>query len=142
MILNRISDMLNEASFSVNDYQTTHNKRRRDSSQTPRQPATSEYPPTDRSFPNPNIPAFPQTEYNPPLDATLGISDWDILLLQMAHIQPTLGPSSPPTVYQTNHNNTSTGLSHPIQHDSILVPEDSMTDDLFSLWSDVPGAFR
>lgn len=141
LILNRISDMLNEASFLVNDYQMTHNKRRRDSSQMPRQPATPEYPQGDRSFSKPSMSTFPPNDYNPPLDAALGISDWDILLLQMGHIQPALDPSSSPTVFQTNHNSTSS-LSHHIKQDSVLVPEDSVTDDLFSLWSDVPGAFR
>ncbi|KJA20732.1 hypothetical protein HYPSUDRAFT_42806 [Hypholoma sublateritium FD-334 SS-4] len=136
----RANDMLNEASFLVNDYQMTHNKRRRDSSQMPRQPATPEYPQSDRSFSKPSMSTFPPNDYNPPLDAALGISDWDILLLQMGHIQPTLDPSSSPTVFQTNHNSTSS-LSHHMKQDSVLVPEDSVTDDLFSLWSDVPGAF-
>ena len=139
--IDRISDMLNEASFLVKDYQTTQNKRRRDSSQTPLQPMAPEYPQNIRSFPNPSMPAFPQNEYSPPADAALGVSDWDALLLQMGHIQPTLGPSLSPSVYQSNYNSIS-GLLLPMQQDSVLVPEDTVTDDLFSLWSDVPGAFR
>ncbi len=139
--INKISDMLNEASFLVNDYQITQNKRRRDSSQTLRQPMAPEYSQNNRSFPNPSMPAFPPNEYIPPSDAALGASDWDALLLQMGHIQPTLGPSLLPDVHQSNYNSIS-GLLLPMQQNSVLVPEDTVTDDPFSLWSDVPGAFR
>jgi len=139
-IAGRASDMLNEASFLVKDYQTTHNKRRRDSSQTQHQPTTSEFLQSDSSFPNPSMPSFPKNEYNPPLNAATGISDWDLLLLQMGHhdIQP-LGPSSLPTVYQSDHSSTP-GLSHSMRQDE-RVPEYPMTDDLFALWSDIPGVF-
>ncbi len=90
--INKISDMLNEASFLVNDYQITQNKRRRDSSQTLRQPMAPEYSQNNRSFPNPSMPAFHQTSISRlqmrlwvPVIGTPCFCKWDIYNQPSAH---------------------------------------------------------
>lgn len=149
LISKLLSDMLSEVSSSVENYQATRNKRPRALSQTERQPVhlQSNNPSLLPSVTS--LPSLPQG-VNAPFN-TAAISDWDLLLMQMGNAQPNLGPAvtgelgNPGfipsySVQQTGHNNAA-DLSHFTRPDE-QVPEYPIIDDLFSLWSDIPVAFR
>lgn len=147
-----ISDLLAELNFSAKDYQETpRNKRRWNSSRTPMQSATSGYPQGSISCPNPRIASSEPTGQNVPnpcSNAISGISDWDLLLLQMGHVQPNIGPPANQGELSTDFSQTPiridpiTGLSNTVGQ-AEQVPEFLMSEgDLFSLWSDIPRAFK
>lgn len=147
-----ISDLLAEMNFLDKDYEETpRNKRRWDSSQPPKQTTPSGYLQSSNSSLNPSMEptsAANQNQPDPCLHAVSSISDWDLLLFQMGHAQPTIGATISPTnfsqlpVHINGDPGTTADLSNTMGQNEQL-PEFLMSErDLFSLWSDIPCAFK
>ncbi len=148
------SDLLAQVSFSSKDYQETHNKRRRDSFEATNQYPTSEIVQNSNPYLNSKPVSVPLSTSNLPDNAASGFSDWDILLMRLGYVPLDLDPMSTqglPTDYvtsaglypgQTYNTNNSTNPSNAAELHHQTPGFSTSEEDVFSLWSDIPGAFR
>ena len=148
------SDLLAQVSFSSKDYQETHNKRRRDSFEATNPYPTSEFLQNSNPYLNSKPVSVPLSTSNLPDNAASGFSDWDVLLMQLGYVPLDLYPSSTqglPTDYETSaglysgqtyNTNNSTNPSNAAELPHQAHGFSTSEEDVFSLWSDIPVAFR